>query len=430
MASGSAAARFSALLRADGMLRQSGLVFTGSMALSLGGFAFHAIASRKLGVEAYGTLYALLSLGSILALPGALLTPVISRFAAEFMALHDERHLRRLALDLARLCAIAAGAYVIVTLLLAFPAARYLDVPAWGLPIAGIIAGSAFASGTLRAIAQGAQTFGSYAFSTTIEGATKLIALIAFGFLGWGLLGGALGFFVGSACGLAAIAWRLIHRYARAQAQRIRYDWRRIVLSGAGAGAMIVATTCMGTVDVVLVKHFFAPGAAGFYAAAALGGKVLLYFVGFIPTVMLPRVTERHVRGEGTRGAFAEAVALLAALAAGGLAVVWLLGRPMLHALVGGAFDRALPLLVPYGSAMILLAATNLLASYGIATHRLRFTLPLLAGTFATLAAIVFVHPSLRSVAQTLLIGNAATFALVCSALAIQSLRRAGAQAP
>jgi hypothetical protein len=100
-----------------------------------------------------------------------------------------------------------------------------------------------------------------------------------------------------------------------------------------------------------------------------------------------------------------------------GVAFIVLFNRQFLHALVGGAFDRALPLLVPYGTAMVLLSVTNLLASYGIATHRLTFSVPLLTGTLATLAAIVYAHPSLQTVTYEMLAGNAITCALVACAL-------------
>ena len=68
----------------------------------------------------------------------------------------------------------------------------------------------------------------------------------------------------------------------------------------------------------------------------------------------------------------------------------------MLHALVGHAFDAAAPLLVTYGLAMVLLALTNALTYYGIATHRLAFTVPLFICTFGTLAAIATYHPIAR----------------------------------
>ncbi|HET9031005.1 MAG TPA: hypothetical protein VFN49_12600, partial [Candidatus Aquilonibacter sp.] len=53
------------------------LVFGASMILSVGGFAFHALASRRLGVEDYGALYALISLYGIAVIPSALFGPVL-----------------------------------------------------------------------------------------------------------------------------------------------------------------------------------------------------------------------------------------------------------------------------------------------------------------------------------------------------------------
>lgn len=411
---------FGLFRRGDGMLFQSALVFSGSMALNLSSFAFHAFASRMLGVAAYGTLYTLISLVTLVLLPGALLAPVVSRFAAEFATLYDVDHLRGLALDIARFSAVAVVLYTLAGLALATPAAAYLNVPKWCLPAVGVIAACSLFSAMLRALSQGVQDFRGYALSTTAEGVVKIVALLALGALGFHLLGGVLGLFAGVLCGLAAIAWQVVRQFNSAVTQRIRYDWRRIALSGAGAAAMIFATTCIGTVDVIVVKHFFNPHDAGLYAAAALGGKVMLYFVAFIPMVMLPRVTERHVRGERTRAALSESLGLLIVLAVCGLIAFAFFGRTLLHALVGGAFEAASTLLLPYAAAMMFLAITNLLASYGVATHRLNFAPPLVAGTLITLVAISLVHSSPFMVACELLVGNALTCAFVVAALGLR----------
>ncbi|MGC1380477.1 MAG: hypothetical protein WA814_05585, partial [Candidatus Baltobacteraceae bacterium] len=95
-------------------------------------------------------------------------------------------------------------------------------------------------------------------------------------------------------------------------------------------------------------------------------------------------------------------------------------GTQVLHALVGHAFDAALPLLATYGLAMVLLALTNALTYYGIATHRLAFTVPLLICTFGTLAAIVTFHVTLAGVVQIMVIGNAAAAAAVAVSLILQ----------
>jgi len=100
-------------------------------------------------------------------------------------------------------------------------------------------------------------------------------------------------------------------------------------------------------------------------------------------------------------------------------------GTLLLHALVGRKFDAAAVLLPRYAGAMALLAVTNALASYGIATHRLAFITPLLVGTVATLAAMLVVHPALSVVVDELLAGNAAMLAGVGIALGVSGARGA-----
>ncbi len=420
-------ARLSAVLRADGILRQSVLVFSGLMALNLGSVAFHALASRLLGVAHYGTLYTLISLITLMLLPAALLAPVVTRFAAEFSVRHDARHLKGLWLDLGRFCAVAIVLYIATSLLVAMPAAAYLGVPTWGLPAVGVIAACSLVTVILRSVCQGLQDFRGYAISTTAEGIARIVTLLVLGGgLGLGLFGGVLGFFGGTACGLIVIAWQLVRRFKGVVAQRIRYDWRRIAWSGAGVAAITLATTCLGSVDVIVVKRFFSSSDAGLYAAAALGGKTVLYLVAFVPAVMLPRVTERYARGERTRAAFSESLSLLLVLVVCALIAVRFFGQSLLHALVGHAFDAALPLLMPYAGAMMLLAITNLLASYGVATHRLSFAAPLVAGTLGTLALIGLAHPSLYAVACELLAGNALICVLVVVAVASRSVNLSG----
>jgi O-antigen/teichoic acid export membrane protein len=399
------------------LLRQSATVFAGTAVLGAGGFLFQMIASRRFGIEAYGTFYSLLSMVVIACTPGALLSPVVARYCAEFRALHDESHVRGLVLDLTRWTTIAGLAYVALGFALAVPLAWFLHVQAWTIPFVGIIAAIALGSGVLRSVAQGTQSFGAYALSTSAEGVAKVVGLVALVSVGLGLAGGLAGYAIGALFGLLSVAWHFARRYSAVERRRVRYDWRRIALSTSGAASITVATALIGTADVILVKHFFHAHAAGLYSAAALAGKVLMFVVGFVPIVLLPRVTDHHARGESARGALVAGAGTIGTVALGGGIAFWISGATLLHVLVGRAYDAALPLLVPYALAMATLGMTNLLAYYGIATHRVRFTAPLVAGTVLTLVAIGLFHPNLPAVALVLLAGNVLTCVAVAAAL-------------
>lgn len=404
------------------MVRQGALVFAATMVLNLGGFVFHAVASRRIGVEDYGVLYTLISASTILAVPASLAAPVIARFAAEFRVLHDDRHVRRLVLDIVRFAGLLGFGYVACSIVLMRPAAAFLHAPIWPAPLVALIGATLLLSGVLRSVAQGTQDFSGFARSCVADGVCKIIGVLALTGLGLGLFGGIAGFLFGAAGGVTAIALTLLTRYRPVADCTIRYDWRRIAVSGLGSAAITLSGALIGSADVILIKHFFDANQAGIYAAASLGGKVLLYFVGFVPTILLPQATERHVRGERTRYALAMCVAVLFVISIVGLVALKFFGIVLLHALVGHAFDAAQPLLLPYSVAMMFLALSGVLGSYGIATHRIAFAGPLLTGVFGTLIAVVFVHSTLTQVVNVIAIGNAFTAVAVACALGWQSL--------
>ncbi|HET6275264.1 MAG TPA: hypothetical protein VFE16_04910 [Candidatus Cybelea sp.] len=407
-------------LRTSAMLKQSALVFSAGMALNLCNFVTHAVASRELGVTAYGGLYALINAALIAALPAAFVGPVVAQLAAEFRALHDDGHMRGLTQEVGDGFARLGLLYMVVAAFAAIPFARFLDVPVWSAQFVGLIAGVALYLSALRAIAQGTQDFVGYALSNSIEGVAKVCGILALLAVGLKLGGGIVGFFIGPVFALVYLGIRLRRRYANVEARSIRYDWRRILNAGAGSASAMVSLALIGSADVVLVKHFFDPHSAGLYAAASLGGKILLYLVGFIPTVLLPQAADRHARGAQTREVLAGSLLMFGVVALCGLFVFNYFGVDVLHALVGRAFDAAAPLLVTYGLAMVLLAFTNALTSYGIATHRLAFTVPLFICTLGTLGTIVAFHPSLRMVVEILVTGNAIAAVAVSVSLIAQ----------
>ncbi|MFZ1016454.1 MAG: hypothetical protein WAN39_01135 [Candidatus Cybelea sp.] len=407
-------------LRASAIVKQSLLVFTAGMVVNICGFIAHAIASRQLGVTEYGGLYALINAALIASLPAAFVAPVVAQLAAEFRALHDDGHLRGLTDSIAGGFAKLGALYLIVATIGAVPFAHFLHVPVWSVPFVGLLAGVTLFVNALRAIAQGTQDFVGYGFSNAAEGIAKVIGISLLIGLGLRLGGGIAGFALGPACALIYLGMRLKRRYAVSEPRTVRYDWQRILNAGAGAAAATIAIALMGSADVILVKHYFAPHEAGLYAAASLGGKMLLYLVGFVPTVLLPQAADRHARGARTREVLAGSLTMLVTVALCGIFVFYFFGLDVLHALVGHAYDAAAPLLVRYGLAMVLLALTNSLTYYGIATHRLGFTVPLFVCTLGTLSAIIAVHPSLNAVVEIMVLGNFAAALAVTVALFLQ----------
>lgn len=403
------------------LVTASALVFSSSLALSIAGFIFQAIATRHLDPAEYGVFYSLVSMASLVALPVSVLAPVVARYSAEFCALHDDAHIKGLIGLIVPAFAVCGVLYVFLGIVLAVPVADFFHFAFWQVPLVALMAAITVLSTAMRAIGQGIQAYGAFAWSTGGEGVAKVVALGIAVFAGMKLAGTIGAFVIGLCVGAILIATPLIARYRAVAPVPIHLDWPRIWASIAGAASLTIATTVIGFADVLVVKHFFSAHEAGLYAVASLAGKILLYFVGFVPAVLIPQATHRHARGERTRSVLWLAVVFIGVVSVVGVAAYAAFGSLLLHILSGGAYEGALPLLPIYAAAMAALALTNSLGSYGISTHRLGFAIPLLLSMTATVVATALVHPTLRVVATEVMLGAIVMLLCVAVPLAIQS---------
>lgn len=408
--------------RSNDVFRHGLLVFAATTLVNLGGFLFHAEVSRNLGVAAYGSLYAVISLAQLAALPAGILTTVISKFAAEFRALNDPAHLRALSLLVSKVFGIVALLYVASGFAFGTAIGQFLQVPSWAVVLAAAMAGAVILILALRAIAQGVQDFGGFSVSLALEAGLKATLGGALTMAKLGLAGGLSGFAAGGVLSGAYIGWRLWAKYAKAARTKLHIDWRRVFFTTIGATALTVATTILTFGDVIVVKHFFSPHEAGIYAAASLGGKILFFLVSFAPTVLIPKVVDSQTRGENSIGTLGGVLIMVV-----GLSLVGCMGflsgaNVILHLLVGGKFNEAAPILPWYALAMSLLAITNVIASYSIALHRFAFSVPLVLIAAVEIVAIYVYHPALHSVLNMLVAGNALALVAVSITLGVQSV--------
>ena len=74
---------------------------------------------------------------------------------------------------------------------------------------------------------------------------------------------------------------------------------------------VILFMTSFTSTDIILVKHFFNPHQAGFYAGLSLIGRVIFYFTIPIPGVMFPLLIRRHNLGKNFNNLFYLALGLV-----------------------------------------------------------------------------------------------------------------------
>jgi O-antigen/teichoic acid export membrane protein len=408
---------------ASGFFRHGLLVFISSTAVNALGYAFHFAISRRIGVEQYGVLSALNAALSIGLVASMIVSTVVVKYAAEFRAIGDEAHLSALTRRLMRFGAIAAVVVIAAGLAATKPIAAFLQIQnLLAVALWVTIIGLGMWTPVLRSIFQGVEDFGVYAISIVLESLGKALLGIGLVYAGFGVDGAFAGWALGSVIALAYTAWAALRRFCTLPDTKLFIDFRRLVLTMTNVSLATVLLTSLSYADVVVVKHFADPTTAGLYGALSLAGRILLFLVGFVPTIVLPKASRIALSGQSPAGVFLQALVVIVVLSGTGLAAYYFFPLLVITTLAGGSFAPAAPYVFSYGLAMVLLAGINVIVMYKIGIHRFDFVLPLGLCAVGEVVGISVHHASLGDVIGVLIAGNA--LALLATSYRVLSPQR------
>lgn len=369
-------------------------------------YLFHLLNSRQLGVDGYGVLASLIALLSLALAPSTIIQLVVAKTAAELHAVDDEPRLRRLAVVVVRLAFVSFIAICVVGAAFERPLAAFLnvhDVATVLLTIAAIAATLVLPGA--RGVFQGLHDFRALALSTSLESIGRLAFGVGLVSLGLGVRGAVAGVAVGAAF---SIAYTLlaIRRYSVGESARLRLDLSRLIQTVGGTTVATISISVLSFADMLLVKHLFDPRQAGLYSALSLIGKIFLFAVSFLPTVLLPSAVKRASSGQDPRPLLLQAGVLAVAVSGCGTLACALDPEFVVRVVAGSAFIGAAPLLLPYASAMAMLGLANAAIVYKIGLHQFDFVGLVSLIAVAELTCFALFHVSLGSIVRTVLIGH------------------------
>lgn len=395
-------------------VRDAALVFISSMIVNVANYGIHFALSRKLGVEDYGTLAALLNVLTIVSIPSAIGTMIVVKFVAEFHALDDRAKIRVLSERLLLASASLAAVLFALTVVFRDAIAAYFHMSdTRPLVAAAIVMTLGLTLPLLRGILQGTQDFMRFSASTVMEAIGRVTFAVLFVYMGFGLTGAFAGSALASAICLLYTVFAVRLHWAHART-KLQLDLRRMWMTTGGVVATTVCLTVMGFIDVPLVKHFFDSSQAGIYGAVSVCGKMLFFLVGFIPTVVLPKATTRAAQQLPVKPVLIQGLFATLLLSSGALLVFYLFPSIVIGITYGPKFLPAAGYIFVYGLAMTSLAGTSVVTTYKIGMHRFGYVVPLALVAGAEIAFIHVFHKTLWDIVFVLLAGHTLALAL-CS---------------
>jgi O-antigen/teichoic acid export membrane protein len=393
-------------MRGD-FVKHGTLVFSSTMLGSVFLYAFHFILSRRLGVEQYGTLASLLAGILLVMVLSTVGTTIIARFAAEFAAVDDQGKLRRLCDVLVLWCTGIVVIAIMIGYALRGAIGDFLHIGDVGLiELTALAAALSIALPMLRGVLQGAQRFTAFAVSTLVEQVGRTLLAVLLVMAGFGVIG-AIGGIVIALFVTLGYTYASLRRNFSASPNRMRIDFRRLIITTSGIAASIFGITTLTFFDVVLAKHYLTAVDAGLYGAATLAGRVIYTVISFLPIILLPKAASRAARGESAIRLLLQAIGAALSFSAIALAIYGLFPATIIRMFAGPAYVGAAPLVFPLGAATAMLACANVVISYKIGLHRFDFIAPLLLVLLGEVIAISRFHASAQDIVRTLLVGHA-----------------------
>jgi O-antigen/teichoic acid export membrane protein len=408
------------LLRNDFVVHGS-LIFASTTLINICNYGFHLVVSRRLGVTGYGALASLLAALMLATFPAMISTYTVTKYASALHAVRDYAGLRTLVERTLLFSALIAAIACSLGFLARNPLASYLNLPdVRPVVLLTLIVSVQFIFITIRGVLQGVQDFLRFAIATVSEVAGKLVLGVGLVYAGFGVGGALFGYALATTLSLA---YTISAIYGHLDEKRgpLRIEASHLLRTTSAIAASTASLAALGFIDVVLVKHYFDPHAAGLYGAVSLVGKALLFVASFVPTILLPKAAARSARGESPLPLLLQAGAATAAFAGIGLGVLCFRSEFTVAMMAGPAFVAAAPYVFPYGCAMALLGATTTVASFKIGVHQFDYVLPLVAIAVAEIVALTFLHRTLSQVVSVVLVAQVAAF--ICSLYRITAVR-------
>lgn len=392
-------------------IRQSAIVFVASTLINALGYAFHFAISRRIGVVAYGVLSALNAGYMISLTAAAIIGTVVVKYVAELRALGDDAKLAAFVQRAMIFCSAAGTLTLVVGLLCTRAIAGFLHVrDVRSVAIVVTIIALTVVSSPLRAVFQGLERFVTFSCLGTLESLLKAVLGIGLVYAGFGVAGAFGGWAIGTGISLAAALVILLRNFGGRRGP-VFIDVRRLALTMGNVSAATLTLAVLGYADVLLVKHFADPTSAGLYGALSLSGKILFFFVGFIPLVVLPKATRIALAGGSALPILKQALSIVVGVSLVGLFAYGFAPRLIVTMLAGPTFAGAAPYVFSYAIAMVLLGALGVIVSYKIGVHRFDFVLPVALVAAGEIAGIVAFHKTLAEVITVLIVGNALALA-------------------
>ncbi len=288
-------------------------IFIGSIFGNFLAFLLNLFLARSLSYADYAIFASLLSVITLAAIPAGSINTVIVKFATDFFVKKQNDKLKTLYLFFFKFVLGLSLFIIFLFFIFSTPLKNYLHIEnAWYVILAGFVISSSYLVTLNNAFLQSLLKFKFISFLNIFGSFVKLISGVILVIVGYKAFGGLWAIFF-MTFGMFLLAYLPLTKILKEKSsdKKISLNTKLMFSYAVPTFATVLFLTSFTSIDVILVKHFFSPHMAGFYAGLSLIGKVIFYFTAPIPMVMFPLLVKRHATGVNFNNLFYLALLLV-----------------------------------------------------------------------------------------------------------------------
>lgn len=357
------------------------------------------VLGRKLSVGDYGTFNALLSLSSMVGVFGAVFGTALIKVNAEIFAKKDNDSLRSLFISSVKFSlAVGLLSFLIIFSLREF-ISNYLNVgDSFLIILFGISIGMGFLIVIPNSYLQGTQEFKKYSLFHIFSLFLRFLIPTIFVFMGFGLRG------VYSAAPISSITAFLFGLFIlglnlkNLKKVDVSDSFKKIFSFGSTVILVNFSMMALNNIDLIMVKRFFSPTDAGYYAGTMTLGKILLFGAGAVSVVMFPKITALHAGGKSFMKSLKRLLMLLILVLVVGVICYQIFPEIITNLFFGKAFENSVKYLPLFSVFVALYVLINFLVMFFLAIDKKKVGFLLLPGIVIQYIGLNFFHGSLWEV--------------------------------
>lgn len=370
-------------------------MFSGSMIGSVLNFLFNLFMSRNLSVADYGILASLVSIISLSMVISGSAVPMIISFAAGYFAKNDLAHVRGLFRKISTYYFFLGFLAFLIFVIFPGQISSFFHLHQTPLLIVCGLSIFVIFIGTVNgALLQAKLAFRFISLSNLITAFAKLMFGVGFFMIGWGVSGAMDAFFLSLVVSYAITYFPLRFLFNK-NLDAPKLNMKELFIYGAPAAVSSFCVTLFISSDIILVKHFFSPDAAGIYAGLSLVGKVIFFLTAPIPMVMFPLISQKHARKEDYNNTFLLSLLIVLAPSLAITVFYFLFPEFSINVFVKKKeYLQAANLLGFFGIFITLYSLLNVFTNFFLSIRKTEIWIPILLASLAQIGGIWFYHQS------------------------------------